>query len=63
MKNLLTGGLGLATTELVNESSLDNIATAITQIAILVMTIISLFTKNKSKNETKNSDFQKNNPD
>ena len=54
MKNLLTGGLGLATTELVNVSSLDNIATAITQIAILIMTIISLFTSKNKQNDTKN---------
>lgn len=47
MKNLITGGIGLTASELVNVSNIDNVASAITQIIIAIMTIISLFSKSK----------------
>ena len=50
MQKLLTGGLGFATSEIVQHSNLDDIAGAITQILIAIITIIGLFNK---KNTTK----------
>ena len=57
MQKLLTGGLGLTASELVMQSNVNDIAGAITQILIAIVTLIGIFKKNKTEqNETKNPD-------
>ena len=56
MQKLLTGGLGLFASEIVQQSNVNDVAGAITQLLIAVVTLIGLFNKNKSNNETKNPD-------
>ena len=54
MQKLLTGGIGLGVSELVQQSNVNDIAGAITQIIIAIVTLIELFNKNHPKNETQN---------
>ena len=54
MQKLLTGGLGLTASEIVMQSNVNDIAGAITQIIIAIVTLIELFNKNHPKNETQN---------
>ena len=55
MNKLLTGSIGLVASEIVQQSNVNDIAGAITQIIIAVITIIEILHKNKTnKNETKN---------
>ena len=56
MEKRLTGSLGFLASEIVQQSNVDDIAGAITQILIAIITIIGLFNKKKSKNETQNFD-------
>ena len=56
MYKLLTGGLGLTASEIVQQSTVNDVAGAITQLLIAIVTIIGLFTKKNPKNETKNFD-------
>jgi uncharacterized membrane protein YphA (DoxX/SURF4 family) len=49
MQKLITGGLGLAASEIVQQSNANDIAGAITQIVIGIVTLIGILTKNKSK--------------
>lgn len=56
MKNLLTGGIGFAASEIVQQSNVNDVAGAITQLVIAIITIIGMFNKKKSKNETNNPD-------
>lgn len=51
MKNLLTGGIGIATSEIVQQSNVNDFAGAITQLLIAIVTLIGMF--NKKKNTTK----------
>ena len=54
MQKLLTGGIGLVASELVLQSNANEIAGAITQILIAIVTLIEIF--NKNHNEKKNPD-------
>ena len=56
MEKLLTGGIGLTASEIVQQSNVNDVAGAITQIIIAIVTLIGLFNKKKSKNETKDLD-------
>nr|QJB21230.1 MAG: hypothetical protein [Microvirus sp.] len=57
MKNLLTGGLGFAISEIVQQSNVNDVAGAITQFLIAIITLIGMFNKKQTKqNETKNPD-------
>ena len=49
MQKLLTSGLGLTASELVQQSNINDIAGAITQIIIAIVTLIGLFNKNHPK--------------
>nr|QJB21197.1 MAG: hypothetical protein [Microvirus sp.] len=49
MYKLLTGGLGFATSEIVQQSNVNEVAGAITQLLIAIITIIGLFNKQKIK--------------
>ena len=54
MKNLLTGGVGFAASEIVqqyNQYNVNDVAAAITQLVIAIITIIGFF--NNKKNTTK----------
>ena len=50
MDKLITGGLGIATSEIVQQSNVNDVAGAITQILIAIVTLIGLFNK-KSKSK------------
>ena len=56
MQKLLTGGLGLTASEIVQQSNVNDIAGAITQIIIAIVTLIGIFNKNNNQNETPNFD-------
>lgn len=56
MEKLLTGGIGVTASEIVQQSNVNDVAGAITQFLIAIITIIGLFNKKKSKNETQNPD-------
>ena len=56
MQKLLTCGIGLTASEIVQQSNVNDFAGAITQIIIAIVTLIGLFNKNKSKNEEKDLD-------
>ena len=49
MEKLLTGGIGFAASEIVQQSTLNDIAGAITQLLIAIVTLIGLLRKNKNK--------------
>ena len=49
MEKLLTGGIGFAASEIVQQSNVNDIAGAITQLLIAIVTIIGLFNKKKMK--------------
>ena len=49
MNKLLTGGIGLVTSELVQHSNVNDIAGAITQLLIAIVTLIGILNKNKTK--------------
>ena len=49
MQKFLTSGLGLTASELVQQSNINDIAGAITQIIIAIVTLIELFNKNHPK--------------
>ena len=49
MQKLLTGGLGITASEFVQQLNVNDIAGAITQIIIAVVTLIELFNKNHPK--------------
>ena len=49
MQKLLTGGLGLTASEIVMQSNVNDIAGAITQIIIAIVTLIGIFNKKKPK--------------
>ena len=44
---LLTGGLGIAASEIVQHSNVNDVAGAITQLLIGIVTLIGLFNKKK----------------
>ena len=48
MQKILTGGLGLTSSEIVQQSNVNDIAGAITQIIIAIVTLIGIFNKKKS---------------
>ena len=56
MNKLLTGGLGFVASEIVQQTNVNDIAGAITQIIIAIVTLIGMFNKNHKKNETQNFD-------
>ena len=56
MGKILTGGIGFVASEIVQQSNVNDVAGAITQILIGIITLIGLFNKKNSKNETKNPD-------
>ena len=56
MVKLLTGGTGFIASEIVQQSNVNDVAGAITQIIIAIVTLIGIFNKKKSKNETQNPD-------
>lgn len=49
MKNLLTGGLGFTASEIVYQSNVNDVAGAITQLLIAIITIIGMFNNKKIK--------------
>ena len=49
MYKLLTGGLGLTASEIAQQSNLNDVAGAITQLLIAIVTIIGLFNKKKTQ--------------
>ena len=49
MQKLLTGGLGLTASEIVQQSNVNDIAGAITQIIIAIVTLIGIFYKNQKQ--------------
>ena len=52
MNKLLTGSFGLVASEIVQQSNVNDVAGAITQIIIAIVTLIGIFNKNKTnKNE------------
>lgn len=55
MQKLLTGGIGFAASEILQQSNVNDVAGAITQLLIAIITIIGMFNKKKS-NETQNPD-------
>lgn len=56
MQKFVTGCLGFSASEIVQQSNVNDVAGAITQLLIAIITIIGLFNKKKSKNETQNPD-------
>ena len=48
MQKLLTGGLGITASEIVQHSNVNDVAGAITQIIIAIVTLIGLFKKKKT---------------
>ena len=56
MQKLVTGGFGFAASEIVQQSNISDVAGALTQLLIAIVTLIGLFTKKNPKNETKNFD-------
>lgn len=57
MEKLLTGGLGIAASEMVQYSNINDTVGAITQLLIAIVTLIGLFKKKKpQQNETQNFD-------
>ena len=55
MEKLLTGGIGLTASEIVQQSNVNDVVGAITQIIIAIVTLIGLLNKKKQKqNETQN---------
>ena len=49
MQKLLTGGLGFTASEIVQQSNVNDVAGAITQIIIAIVTLIGMFNKQKTK--------------
>ena len=47
MQKLITGSFGLLASEIVQQSNVNDIAGAITQLLIAIVTIIGLFNKKK----------------
>lgn len=47
MEKILTGGIGLVASEIAQQSNLNDLAGAITQLLIAIITIIGLFKKKK----------------
>ena len=56
MKHLFTGSAGLVVSEIVQQSDINDIAGAISQILIAIVTLIGIFNQNHKKNETQNPD-------
>ena len=52
MQKLLTGGLGFAASEIVQQSNVSDVAGAITQLIIAIVTLIGLFKKKKTNENT-----------
>ena len=48
MQKLLTGGLGITASEIVQHSNVNDVAGAITQVIIAIVTLIGLFKKKKT---------------
>lgn len=48
--NLLTAGLGITASEIIQQSNVNDLAGALTQILIAIVTLIGLF-KKKKENE------------
>lgn len=48
--NLLTAGLGITASEIIQQSNVNDVAGALTQLLIAIVTIIGLF-KKKKQNE------------
>ena len=48
MQKLLTGGLGFTASQIVQHSNVNDVAGAITQIFIAIVTLIGIIKKNKS---------------
>ena len=49
MQKFLTGGFGVIASEIVQQSNVNDVAGAITQILIGIVTLIGLFNKQKIK--------------
>ena len=49
MEKLLTGGLGVAASEIVQQSNVNDVAGAITQIIIAIVTLIGVLNQKKIK--------------
>lgn len=49
MQKLLTGGLGFTASEIVQQSNVSDVAGAITQVLIAIVTLIGLFKKKQTK--------------
>ena len=57
MEKLLTCGIGLTASEIVQQSNVNDVVGAITQIIIAIVTLIGILNKKKPKqNETKDLD-------
>ena len=52
MQKLLFGGLGFAASEIVQQSNVSDVAGAITQLIIAIVTLIGLFKKKKTNENT-----------
>lgn len=49
MQKLLTGGLGFTASEIVQQSNVSDVAGAITQLIIAIVTLIGLLKKKETK--------------
>ena len=49
MQKFITGGIGLVASEIVQQSNVNDVAAAITQIVIGIVTLIGLFNKKNTK--------------
>lgn len=56
MQKLLTGGIGVTASEIVQHSNVNDVVGAIIQLLIAIITIIEVFNKKNQKNETQNPD-------
>lgn len=52
MQKLLTGGLGFTASEIVQQSNVSDVAGAITQVIIAIVTLIGLLKKKKPNENT-----------
>lgn len=50
MQKLLTGGLGFTASEIVQQSNVSDVAGAVTQLIIAIVTLIGLLKKKKNEN-------------
>lgn len=52
MQKLLTGGVGIISSEIVQQFNVSDVAGAITQLIIAIVTLIGLFKKKKPNENT-----------